>query len=482
MTESRHEDGSEGGSGGASRGRIEERSLDGSLTGSLTGSADGPPDRSVDGSQRAVARVFIGIILLLLSAGWAANHFVSMIVVFREQFGISSLLLSGAFGIYALGLLPGLLGGGVLADRVGARPVVLAGAVGAALGNLSLLFWHEGAGLLVGRFIVGLGVGLAVSAGTAWAGRLRGANGVTLAGIILTLGFAIGPIASGLLAWALPENMVATIPFAVSSMFSLLAVAYSVVVGDTREQAPVARVVAGGAAGAASAGGAASRTGAGGAAGAASRTGAGGTAGAAYGDARRPERRMAKALAVSLPMALWVFSCVTTSLVILTARASSHFSEGVLLPGLASVIAFSAGLMAQSLGRRFQWSRVSGIIGALLAAAGFGLAAYGGEVVPVWVFVVASLFLGAAYGISLREGLLGIETYTPIGRRGTAIGIYYVFTYLGFGLPVLLDTLLPTMGAALPLLLVAALAVGSAAIRTVQIRTGYLPTGAVQRG
>lgn len=466
MTESRHEDGSEGGSGGgsrgASRGRIEERSLGGSLGGSLTGSADG--------SQRAVARVFIGIILLLLSAGWAANHFVSMIVVFREQFGISSLLLSGAFGIYALGLLPGLLGGGVLADRVGARPVVLAGAVGAALGNLSLLFWHEGAGLLVGRFIVGLGVGLAVSAGTAWAGRLRGANGVTLAGIILTLGFAIGPIASGLLAWALPENMVATIPFAVSSMFSLLAVAYSVVVGDTREQAPVARVVAGGAAGAGSAGGAASRT------------GAGGAAGAAYGGARRPERRMAKALAVSLPMALWVFSCVTTSLVILTARASSHFSEGVLLPGLASVIAFSAGLMAQSLGRRFQWSRVSGIIGALLAAAGFGLAAYGGEVVPVWVFVVASLFLGAAYGISLREGLLGIETYTPIGRRGTAIGIYYVFTYLGFGLPVLLDTLLPTMGAALPLLLVAALAVGSAVIRTVQIRTGYLPTGAVQRG
>ncbi|GAB3593569.1 MFS transporter [Corynebacterium faecale] len=416
-----------------------------------------------------MARVFIGIILLLLSAGWAANHFVSMIVVLREQFGISSLLLNGAFGIYALGLLPGLLGGGVLADRVGARPVVLAGAVGAALGNLSLLFWHEGAGLLVGRFIVGLGVGLAVSAGTAWAGRLRGASGVTLAGIILTLGFAIGPIASGLLAWALPENLVATIPFAVSSVFSLLAVVYSVVVGDARERAPVARAGAGGPTGPAGPGGA------GGAGGA-------GDAHPAYGGARRPERRMAKALAVSLPMALWVFSCVTTSLVILTARASSHFSEDVLLPGLASVITFSAGLVAQSLGRRFQWSRVSGIIGALLAATGFGLAAYGGEVVPVWVFVVASLFLGAAYGISLREGLLGIETYTPTGRRGTAIGIYYVFTYLGFGLPVLLDALLPTMGATLPLLLVAALAVGSAVIRTVQIRTGYLPTGAVQRG
>lgn len=184
---------------------------------------------------------------------------------------------------------------------------------------------------------------------------------------------------------------------------------------------------------------------------------------------------MSKALAVSLPMAIWVFSTVTTSLVILTARTSSNFDNGVLLPGMASVLSFSVGLGVQALGRRFGWGRISGIVGALLAALGFALVAYGGEVAPVWVFVLAAPILGAAYGLSLREGLLGIEAYTPPARRGTAIGIYYVFTYLGFGLPVLLDALMPVWGAVLPLLVLSALAVGSAVVRAVQIRRGYLP-------
>ena len=396
-------------------------------------------------SDRRVNRVFLGVILLLLSAGWAANHFASMIMVLREQLGISSMLLNSAFGIYALGLLPGLLGGGVLADRFGARPVVLTGAVGAAVGNLSLLFSHDGAGLLVGRFIVGLGVGLAVSAGTAWAGRLRGAHGVTSAGIALTSGFALGPIASGLLAFVVADDLVVVVPFAVTCLFSVATVVFAALVGDVRAPmpTPTPRLST--------------------------------NPPSPHTEARTGSRRMSKALAVSLPMAIWVFSTVTTSLVILTARTSSNFDNGVLLPGMASVLSFSVGLGVQALGRRFGWGRVSGIVGALLAATGFALVAYGGEVAPVWVFVLAAPILGAAYGLSLREGLLGIEAYTPPARRGTAIGIYYVFTYLGFGLPVLLDALLPVWGAVLPLLVISALAVGSAVVRALQIRRGYLP-------
>lgn len=392
-------------------------------------------------------RVFAGVILLLLSAGWAANHFVSMIVVLRDQLGVSSVLLNGAFGIYAVGLLPGLLGGGVLADRIGARPVVLTGGVIAAVGNFSLLLWHEGSGLLVGRFIVGLGVGLAVSAGTAWAGRLRGASGITLAGIILTLGFAIGPIASGIFAHFLPDSLVTTAPFAISSILSLVAVIISAVLGDIRETVHKEKAV--------------------------------GTSGPAATSTAAPgpgaARSLRKALAISIPMAVWVFSTATTSMVILSARASSHLENAVLLPGIAAFLFFSAGLSAQTLGRKMQWGRTSGIIGALCAATGFLLAGLAGEITPVWLFVLTSLILGVAYGLSLREGLLGIEAYTPTAQRGTAIGIYYVFTYLGFGLPLLLDALHPTLGATTPLLIVAVLAVGSAAIRALQIKRGYLP-------
>ncbi|GFK20489.1 hypothetical protein KbCgl_30610 [Corynebacterium glutamicum] len=126
------------------------------------------------------------------------------------------------------------------------------------------------------------------------------------------------------------------------------------------------------------------------------------------------------------------------------------------------------------MGRKFTWGRASGAVGALCALAGFALAAFGGDSIPVWLFVIASILLGTAYGLCLREGLLGIETYTPLNRRGTGIGIYYVFTYLGFGLPVLLDALLPHAGASIPLYALAALALGSAIIRGVQIKRGYV--------
>ncbi|MDN5826729.1 MAG: MFS transporter, partial [Corynebacterium casei] len=68
-------------------------------------------------SSRQSARVFLGVTLLLFTAGWAANHFSSVLVLIRDQEGVSSVMVNAAFGIYALGMLPCLLIGGMLADR-----------------------------------------------------------------------------------------------------------------------------------------------------------------------------------------------------------------------------------------------------------------------------------------------------------------------------------------------------------------------------
>ena len=68
-------------------------------------------------SSRQSARVFMGVTLLLFTAGWAANHFASALGLIRDQQGVSSLLVNAAFGIYAIGMLPCLLLGGVFADR-----------------------------------------------------------------------------------------------------------------------------------------------------------------------------------------------------------------------------------------------------------------------------------------------------------------------------------------------------------------------------
>ena len=50
------------------------------------------------------------------------------------------------------------------------------------------------------------------------------------------------------------------------------------------------------------------------------------------------------------------------------------------------------------------------------------------------MFAVAVL-LGAGYGLVMTTGLLEISERVPQESRGTAVGIYYVLTYVGFTLP-----------------------------------------------
>ena len=345
-------------------------------------------------SSRQSARVFMGVTLLLFTAGWAANHFASALVIIRDQEGVSSVMVNAAFGIYALGMLPCLLIGGMLADRWGPRFVVLTGGVLSALGNLVLLFLHEGLLILLGRFIVGTGVGLVVSAGTAWAGRLRGGSGVTLAGIILTLGFAIGPIVASVL--GVMTHSVELL-FALSVSLSAFAIVVGLLLGDA-PRVPIS----------------------------------GGTE-----TIKAPARSLRKALAVSLPMAIWVFSCVTTAIIILSARSAEHFSNPILLPGIAAFLAFGTGLLTQYLGRRFSFG--PGTVGALFALAGYGLLLLLESPFRMAVRTCRDLPRRRLWLVSARRAAWGSTPTRQLTKHGTAIGIYYVFTYFGFALPVLFD-------------------------------------------
>lgn len=386
--------------------------------------------------QNTQRQVFGAVLLLLLGAGWAANHFASMLGLLREQENFPGVLVNGAYGIYALGLLPSLLGGGVLVDRVGARNVVLTGGIIAAVGNVSLWFWHGEVGLLAGRFIVGLGVGLAVSAGTVWAGKLRPVSGVTLAGIFLTLGFASGPIVSGVLVYVLPAGAALPVSFAVSAMFSLFTVLLALLAEHVTEGHTQAHSA---------------------------------PATPAQSVDRSSRRSISRALSAALPMAVWVFSCATIIFVVLAVRVADSFIPGVLLPGVAALLSYGAGLSVQMLGRRFDWGPGAGIAGVLLAAAGMALAGVGGTTPSLWVFIIACLIMGAAYGLCLQQGLLDVENLAPTRLHGSIIGVFYVFAYLGFGLPVLLEALLPLVGAILPFFVLAGLALLSALVRGLQL-------------
>lgn len=383
----------------------------------------------------AANRRYLGIVLFILfTTGWATNHFVSMMPVLHDRIGISKGALEAAFGIYAVGLLPGLLTGGGISDKVGRKYIVLPGAAGAALGNLVMLVWLTEPGVMIGRFAVGLGVGLAVSAGTAWCADLGGKRGTVFAGVILTSGFAAGPLASGLIA-EFTDAAALVAPFIVTIVGSLLAVAAGLTIPSVRRDAvhDGPAVVA---------------------------------------ESAPVTRTLTRALTTSLPMSLWVFASVTMSIVTMAGRMTAF--SGPWVPGIAAVMTLGSGVVIQVIARRAAWGPRAGISGALLSMAGLTVVAIAGSDPTPAAFIGASILLGSGYGLCLREGLLDVETFAPAAKRGLAIGIFYVGTYLGFGLPVLLRVLEPSVGLTAPVVVLAAMALASAAIRAVQVRSGVL--------
>ncbi len=381
--------------------------------------------------QNRAGRALTSVLAVLMATGWAANHFAAVIPVLSDDEGLSAALLDGVFGVYALGLLPGLFAGGAISDRIGRPRVVLPGALLAAAGTATLLVSHEPVGLLVGRLVVGLGAGLAFGAGTAWAADLGGTQGTVLAGVFLTAGFGLGPLVSGVLAQeaSYPLQTPFVLSLALSLVTVLLAWLWAVPLTPRphggSEPAPGSR---------------------------------GGSTRAA--------------LAWSLPVGLLVFASAIITIVTLPARLPEGY-DGPVLVGLSASLTLASGIVVQTLARNRRWGPRAGVAGAVLSASGFALAALAGAAIGVPVLVAVCVLMGAAYGLGLREGLLDVETLAPGERRGLITGLFYVVTYIGFGLPLLLVVVRDSLGASLPLAVCACVALAVAGTRTLQLRSGH---------
>src|ERR1700727_2082585 len=180
---------------------------------------------------------FGAVLAILLVTGWVANHFVALMPTISDRQHLSRSTLDAIFGIYAVGLLPGLRIGGRASDALGRKAVALAGWATAVVGTVAMLFSQQPDVLLVGRLVVGVGVGLAMTSGTAWASDLRGPAGAATAGAVLITGFAIGPFAGGLIAGA--GNFGVEVSFALAAILVVIAMVV-VVMTAQRTAAPSA--------------------------------------------------------------------------------------------------------------------------------------------------------------------------------------------------------------------------------------------------
>jgi hypothetical protein len=375
--------------------------------------------------RRAQARVAA----LLFTVAWGANHFVPLLLIYRVRLGLSPAALAQMFGIYAVGLLPGLLLGGPLSDRVGRRALVLPASAIALAGTVILGAGEAGFGrLLLGRLVVGLGSGATFSAATAWVQDLatvKGA-GARRATIVLSAGFGGGPLVASVLAQWLPQPLV--LPYAVQALALLAAI-----VGVARMPAAPPRPAA--------------------------------VAGS------QPRRFLpAGFMREVVPVAPWVFGLPSIAFAVLPALVRERVgASAVVYAGVVTAVTLFAGLLAQGPLRAFG-SAAAGRFGVTVGCGGLLIAALAIRLgSPVGVLVAAAV-LGAAYGGCMVAGLRFVETRSAPADRGRVTGIFYVLAYSGFVAPLIMAAFARRHGAVATLLGAAGLALVSVAVRWVDVR------------
>lgn len=356
----------------------------------------------------------------LLACGWAANHFVALLPAYRVQLDLTAAQIASAFGVYACGLLPGLLRGGPLSDRRGRRAVLLPGGLVAVIGTLVLLLGRAHfAALLGGRLLVGLGAGAVFSAGSAWMLGLGGARASQQTGIALSLGFGLGPLASGAI------GVVTGAPTAAPYLLLL-----PIVVAALLAAASVT----------ARSGGAPARA----------------DAPPPAADAQAP-MPMAAFLAQVAPVAPWIFAFPSLSFVTFAGEVSRGSARAPLLVGAVAAVTLLAGALAPRVlrGATPALGLAVGAVGIFggLAAASAGW--FGGV-------LAAGVLLGVGHGTVLAAALQLVAARVPDRVRGRYLGLTYALAYVGFAVPLLLAWVTPVLGETRAVVTLGALAAGLA--------------------
>ncbi|MBX2797490.1 MAG: MFS transporter [Myxococcales bacterium] len=327
--------------------------------------------------------------IALFGVAWGANQFAPMLRVYADVVGLSEPTVSATFGVYAVGIAPGILLGGPLSDRVGRPAIVFPATVISLLATGVLLGAQTAAPLYVARLLAGLASGLAFSAGSAWLLALSADAGPGVGGVrntvALTCGFALGPLATGsIVGWVEAPLITPYLPHLL-----LMSAGIGLLLWVPRHDA-AAR---------------------------------GQHTGVPLTDVFRPQ----------LPAGLaWVapfsFGTAVMAFAVLPAFGAPRTPFGA---GLVTALTLGTGVAVQPLARRIGVRDPARLarIGLATAAAAFGVGALYTSTASEPLLVVACVAAGFAYGFNFLYGFLVMGP----SARGVQVAQLYVAAYIGFG-------------------------------------------------
>ena len=322
----------------------------------------------------------------------------------RDGFGPTT--VTEVFAVLVGGSAVGFLAFGHLSDRFGRRRVVVpALAVGVAAA-LVLALWTDLTGLVVGRLLNGIGIGLMASTATTYLHDLYAREhpdrpGAVLPGVVATAanlgGLALGPLVAGAVAQWVPHPLTVTqLGFAAAMAVALLLVLITPETVDRHAagSAPPGRF------------------------------------------ALRPGGRGVFASAA----ALGFFSFALFGLVSSLGAIMLHTRLGIssaFYAGLAPFLMFVAAAVGQLTLARLSRVRLLAV-GTAVFPLGLALVAVSLYHPALWLFLVAVALAGAGAGVLFKAGVgEAAEAARPTSRAGV-LALYFVAGYVGMGLPAIL--------------------------------------------
>jgi MFS family permease len=319
--------------------------------------------------------------------------------LYRSQIGFSDLMITVIYAVYAAGVLAALLLLGELSDRVGRKPVLLAGVALSALSAVAFLAQGGLPALFVGRVLSGLSAGLFTGTATATMVELAPPDDrprATLAATVVNMGgLGLGPLLAGLVSQhlGLPLRTI----FIVDLVLLVPAGVLVLATAETVQQRQGFRLHV--------------------------------THLVVPAEVRTAFIR-ASVIGFAGFVVLGLFSSVIPSAL---GQLLGEHDRGVV--GATVFAIFFASVLGQVAVPRLGVDRAMPV-GCALLVAGMGFLAGALAARSLTVIVVTALVAGFGQGLSFRSGLMLITGPTPPDQRGEVTSAFFTILYVGISLPV----------------------------------------------
>ena len=315
--------------------------------------------------------------------------------IYMAQWGLSPIVVTVIFGIYAAAVLLALLVAGRLSDHLGRRPVLLVATVAQAFTMVLFATATSVTGLLVARVIQGLTTGAALGAVGAAMIDLDKSRGTVANAVAPPFGTALGGILAGVLVQYLPfPTMLVYGVLGVIFLLQALGVALM-----AESISPRAGVIA----------------------------------------SLKPQFNLPRAtrepllLALPILVALWALAGFYGALSPILVRGMMG-SNSPLLGGLALfVLAASGGVAVLLLQRREPREMMT--FGAASLLVGVAIAAVSLVNSSVTSFFLATAVAGIGFGTGFQGAIRTVVPFAAVHERAGVLSIIFVISYISMGLP-----------------------------------------------